>query len=474
MSIEQVAPAVERMREVFALQRQAFAEARYPSYLSRRANLQALKALVLEHADAIAAAISSDFGHRSVYETKLLDVFGLVSEINHAIKSLKRWMKPRQRGVGLWFQPGRAAVLAQPLGVIGIAAPWNYPLYLTLGPLCGALAAGNRAMIKVASDSSHFGRLLAELLGRRFAEDLVAVIQPGPGINDGFSRLPFDHLIFTGSPAVGRQVMRNCSENLTPVTLELGGKSPTLVAPDYPLRKAADTILWGKCLNAGQTCVAPDYLFLPAGSEEAFIEHASAAVSRHYPVPLADNPDYTCMINPRQMARVEALLADARDKGARVVALADAEGARRVGKLAPHLVFDVRDDMLIMQEEIFGPVLPVLGYRRLEEAVDYINAHERPLALYLFDEDQGRVETLLRQTISGGVSVNSVMLHVLQENLPFGGVGHSGLGHYHAEEGFQTFSKMRPIFYQAKRNGSFLLKPPYGRLTQALLRLMLR
>lgn len=284
MSIEQVAPAVERMREVFTLQRQAFAEARYPSYVSRRANLQALKALVLEHADAIAAAISSDFGHRSVHETKLLDIFGLVSEINHAIKSLKRWMKPRQRGVGLWFQPGRAAVLAQPLGVIGIAAPWNYPLYLTLGPLCGALAAGNRAMIKVASDSSHFGRLLAELLGRRFAEDLVAVIQPGPGINDGFSRLPFDHLIFTGSPAVGRQVMRNCSENLTPVTLELGGKSPTLVAPDYPLRKAADTILWGKCLNAGQTCVAPDYLFLrPAAKRRSSSMRArrSAVITRY-------------------------------------------------------------------------------------------------------------------------------------------------------------------------------------------------
>lgn len=474
MSIEQVAPAVARMREVFALQRKAFADERYPSFEARRANLQALKALVLEHADAIAAAISSDFGHRSSHETKLLDIFGLVSEINHAIKCLKPWMKPRKRGVGLWFQPGRAAVLAQPLGVIGIAAPWNYPLYLTLGPLCGALAAGNRAMIKVASDSSHFGRLIADLLGKRFAEDLVAVVQPGPGINDGFSRLPFDHLIFTGSPAVGRQIMRNCSENLTPVTLELGGKSPTLVAPGYPLQQAAETILWGKCLNAGQTCVAPDYLFLPAGTEEAFIEHARAAVSRHYPKALADNPDYSCMINARQLARVEALLADARDKGARVVALADAEGARRVGKLAPHLVFDVRDDMLIMQEEIFGPVLPVLSYRRLEEAVEFINAHERPLAMYLFDEDQGRVEQVLRQTLSGGVSVNSVMLHVLQENLPFGGVGNSGLGHYHAEEGFQTFSKMRPIFYQAKHNGSFLLKPPYGRLTQALLRLMLR
>ncbi|MDU9393928.1 coniferyl aldehyde dehydrogenase [Pseudomonas sp. zfem002] len=474
MSIEQVAPAVERMREVFAQQRKAFAQERYPSFESRRANLQALKALVLDHADDIAAAISSDFGHRSAHETKLLDIFGLVSEINHAIKCLKGWMKPRKRGVGIWFQPGRAALLAQPLGVIGIAAPWNYPLYLTLGPLCGALAAGNRAMIKVASDSSHFGRLLAELLGKRFAEDLVAVVQPGPGINDGFSRLPFDHLIFTGSPAVGRQIMRNCSENLTPVTLELGGKSPTLVAPGYSLQKAAETILWGKCLNAGQTCVAPDYVFLPADSEDAFIEHARAAVNGHYPTPLADNPDYSCMINARQLARVEALLADAREKGARVVALADAEGARRVGKLAPHLVFDVRDDMLIMQEEIFGPVLPVLGYRRLEDAVEYINAHERPLALYLFDEDAGRVETVLRQTISGGVSVNSVMLHVLQENLPFGGVGNSGLGHYHAEEGFQTFSKMRPIFYQAKHNGSFMLKPPYGRLTQILLRLVLR
>ena len=474
MSIEQVGPAVEQMRQLFASQRAAFAAERYPSYQVRRANLQALKALVLENADEIAAAISADFGHRSAHESKLLDIFGLVSEINHALKCLKRWMKPQRRGVGIWFQPGRAALLAQPLGVIGIAAPWNYPLYLTLGPLCGALAAGNRAMIKIASDSSRYGELLARLLGQRFNQDLVAVIQPGPGINDQFSRLPFDHLIFTGSPAVGRQIMRNCSENLTPVTLELGGKSPTLVAPGYSLQRAAETILWGKCLNSGQTCVAPDYLFLPAGSETDFIEHAMAAVARNYPQPLGANPDYSCMINARQLARVEALLADARDKGALVVALADAEEARRAGKLAPHLLFNVRDDMQIMQEEIFGPLLPVLVYQQLQEAVDYINAHERPLALYLFDEEPGRVQHVLRQTLSGGVSVNSVMLHVLQENLPFGGVGNSGLGHYHAQEGFQTFSKMRPIFYQARFNGSFLLKPPYGRLTQGLLRLLLR
>ncbi|MBA1265620.1 coniferyl aldehyde dehydrogenase [Stutzerimonas stutzeri] len=474
MSIEQVGPAVEQMRQLFARQRAAFAAERYPSYQVRRANLLALKALVLDNADGIAAAISADFGHRSVHESKLLDIFGLVSEINHALKYLRRWMKPQQRGVGIWFQPGRAALLAQPLGVIGIAAPWNYPLYLTLGPLCGALAAGNRAMIKIASDSSHYGELLARLLGQRFNQDLVAVIQPGPGINDQFSRLPFDHLIFTGSPAIGRQIMRNCSENLTPVTLELGGKSPTLVAPGYSLQRAAETILWGKCLNSGQTCVAPDYLFLPAGSETEFIEHAMAAVARNYPQPLGANPDYSCMINARQLARVEALLADARDKGALVVALADAEEARRAGKLAPHLLFNVRDDMQIMQEEIFGPLLPVLIYQQLEEAVDYINAHERPLALYLFDEEPGRVQQVLRQTLSGGVSVNSVMLHVLQENLPFGGVGNSGLGHYHAEEGFQTFSKMRPVFYQARFNGSFLLKPPYGRLTQGLLRLLLR
>ncbi|WP_223531721.1 MULTISPECIES: coniferyl aldehyde dehydrogenase [unclassified Pseudomonas] len=474
MSIEQVGPAVEQMRQVFASQRAAFARERYPSYPVRRANLQALKAVVLDNADAIAAAIAADFGHRSSHESKLLDIFGLVSEINHALRCLKQWMKPHKRGVGLWFQPGRAALLAQPLGVIGIAAPWNYPLYLTLGPLCGALAAGNRAMIKIASDSSHYGALLARLLGERFAEDLVAVIQPGPGINDQFSRLPFDHLIFTGSPGVGRQIMRNCSENLTPVTLELGGKSPTLVAPGYSLQRAAETILWGKCLNSGQTCVAPDYLFLPEGSEQQFIEQARSAVARYYPGPLGSNPDYSCMINARQLARVEALLADAHDKGAQVVALADAEEARRAGKLAPHLVLNVRDDMQIMQEEIFGPLLPVLAYRELEQALDYINAHERPLALYIFDEDEARVEQVLRKTLSGGVSVNTVMLHVLQENLPFGGVGNSGLGHYHAQEGFQTFSKMRPIFYQARFNGSFLLKPPYGRLTEGLLRLLLR
>lgn len=474
MSIEQPSPAVESMRRTFALQRAAFAQDSYPSYQTRRANLLKLKAVVLDNAEAIAEAISADFGSRSAYETKLLDIFGFVTEINHSVKYLKKWMKPRKKGVSIWFQPARAALQAQPLGVIGIAAPWNYPLYLTLGPLCGALTAGNRAMIKIASDSSHFGSLIAELLSKVFPEDLVAVIQPGPGINDHFSRLPFDHFIFTGSPSVGKQIMKNCSENLTPVTLELGGKSPTVVAPDYSIKTAAETIVWGKCINSGQTCVAPDYVFIPEGSSQEFIEHARATVSRNYPGLLSSNGDYTRMINEKQLRRVNGLLEDARDKGAQIVPLADAEDALSVGKLAPHLVLNVTEDMQIMKEEIFGPLLPVMTYRGLDEVLAYINSHERPLAFYYFDEDKQRVDMMLKKTISGGVSINSVMLHVLQENLPFGGVGNSGLGHYHAEEGFQTFSKMRPIFYQSKINGSALLKPPYGKITNLLLKLTLR
>ncbi|EKF7416847.1 TPA: coniferyl aldehyde dehydrogenase [Pseudomonas aeruginosa] len=474
MTIEQATPAVEAMRQVFAVQRVAFNQDSYPSYEVRRAHLLKLKSLVLDNTDAIAEAIAADFGHRSLHETKLLDIFGVITEINHSLKCLKKWMKPRKRGVSIWFQPGRAAVLAQPLGVIGIAAPWNYPLYLNLGPLCGALAAGNRAMIKIASDSSKFGQLIGKLLAEQFPQDLVAVIQPGPGINDHFSRLPFDHLIFTGSPSVGKQIMRNCSENLTPVTLELGGKSPTVVAPEYSIKNAAETILWGKCLNAGQTCVAPDYLFIPEGCSAEFIEHARATVAHNYPGSLSDNPDYTRMINGRQLTRVSKLLEDARVKGARIIPLADAEDAQASGKLAPHLVLDVRDDMQIMQEEIFGPLLPVMTYRSLDEVLAYINRHDRPLAFYYFDDDRKRTESILKKTIAGGVTVNSVLLHVLQENLPFGGVGNSGLGHYHAEEGFQTFSKMKPIFYQAKLNGSFLLKPPFGKVTGLMLKLMLR
>ena len=474
MSSEQPSPNVESMRLNFAEQRKAFELDRYPSYQTRCANLMKLKTLILDNADAICAAVSADFGSRSPYETKLLDIFGFVTEINHSLKYLKKWMKPQRRGVSIWFQPGKAAMQAQPLGVIGIAAPWNYPLYLTLGPLAGALAAGNRAMIKIASDSTNFGTLIGQLLAKEFPQDLVAVVHPGPGINDHFSRMPFDHFIFTGSPSVGKQVMKNCSENLTPVTLELGGKSPTVVAPDYSIKTAAETILWGKCINSGQTCVAPDYVFIPEGTSNQFIEVARATVAKNYPGKLSSNSDYTSMINDRQLHRVNGLLEDAREKGAEVIALADAEDARSAGKLAPHLVLNVSEDMQIMKEEIFGPLLPVKTYRGLDEVLEYINSHERPLAFYYFDDDRGRTEMMLKKTISGGVSVNTVMLHVLQENLPFGGVGNSGLGHYHAEEGFQTFSKMRPIFYQSKINGSALLRPPYGKLTRLLLKLTLR
>ena len=247
-----------------------------------------------------------------------------------------------------------------------------------------------------------------------------------------------------------------------------------MVAPEYSIKDAAETILWGKCLNAGQTCVAPDYLFIPEGSSAEFIEHARATVAHNYPGLLSDNPDYTRMINGRQLSRVSKLLEDAREKGARIIPLADVEDAQLAGKLAPHLVLDVSDDMQIMQEEIFGPLLPVMTYRSLDEVLAYINRHDRPLAFYYFDDDRKRTESILKKTIAGGVTVNSVLLHVLQENLPFGGVGNSGLGHYHAEEGFQTFSKMKPIFYQAKLNGSFLLKPPFGKVTGLMLKLMLR
>ena len=474
MSSEQPSPNVESMRQIFAEQRKAFELDRYPSYQTRQTNLLKLKSLILDNAEAISAAVSADFGSRSPYETKLLDIFGFVTEINHSLKYLKKWMKPRRKGVSIWFQPGKAVLQAQPLGVIGIAAPWNYPLYLTLGPLAGALTAGNRAMIKIASDSSNFGTLIGQLLAKEFPQDLVAVIQPGPGINDHFSRMPFDHFIFTGSPSVGKQVMKNCSENLTPVTLELGGKSPTVVAPDYSIKTAAETIIWGKCVNSGQTCVAPDYVFIPEGSSKDFVEVARATVARNYPGKLSSNSDYTSMINQRQLNRVNGLLEDAREKGAEIIALADPEDAISAGKLAPHLVLNVTEDMQIMKEEIFGPLLPVMTYRGLDEVLGYINAHERPLAFYYFDDDRNRTDMMLKKTISGGASINTVMLHVLQENLPFGGVGNSGIGHYHAEEGFQTFSKMRPVFYQSKINGSALLKPPYGKITNLLLKLTLR
>jgi acyl-CoA reductase-like NAD-dependent aldehyde dehydrogenase len=363
--------------------------------------------------------------------------------------------------------------MPQPLGVIGIVVPWNYPLYLTVGPLVGALAAGNRAMIKLSEYTPRFAALFARLAQQTFAADEVAVINGDAEVASTFSALPFDHLLFTGSTQVGHHVMRAAAANLTPVTLELGGKSPAIVGPGADLERAVERILVGKLLNAGQTCIAPDYVLLPEGKREAFVEAARACAARLYP-DLGGNPDYTTIISPRHFARLDGLVGDATRAGARVVPLSQSPSDPERRRLAPVLLLDVPADATVMREEIFGPVLPLVTYRTLEEAIDYINARPRPLALYLFEKNGGAIDRVMAQTVAGGVSINETLLHVAQEDLPFGGVGPSGMGAYHGEAGFETFSKLKPIFRQSGFNGAGLLKPPYGKRFETMIRLLLR
>ncbi len=445
-----------------------------PGLAERRRHLTALLRAVIARQEDIAAAISADFGHRSRHETLMVEVMVTAGTIRHAIRHLRRWMRPRRRFVGVAFLPGRARVMVQPKGVVGIISPWNYPFNLAVAPLASALAAGNRVMLKPSEHTPATAALLADMMAELFAPDHVAVVGGGPEVGIAFSRLPFDHLLFTGGTRVGREVMRAAAESLTPVTLELGGKSPAILGQDYPLEKAAAQIMAGKWLNAGQTCIAPDYVLVPDDRIEAFVAAAKQATAALYPT-LAANPDYTALNNPEHYRRVSGYLADARAKGAEVVEINPAgEALRGPGrKLAPTLVLGAKDGMAVVEEELFGPVLPIIPYNGLDEAIAYVNDRPRPLALYYFDRDRGRVERVLRETTSGGVAINETVLHFAIDSLPFGGIGPSGLGgHVHAREGFETFSHSKSVFYQSRINGAFLLRPPFGRLAERVLKIL--
>ncbi len=439
----------------------------------REARLAALLALVHDNAERFVEAIAADFGHRSTHETRLLELFPSLEAIRHNRSHVGTWMKPQGKSPSIWFRPGRARIIPQPLGVVGIIVPWNYPLYLAVSPLAAALAAGNRVMIKMSEFTPRTGDLLAQLATRYFSEDQVAVVLGDAAVGADFARLPFDHLLFTGSTKVGHDIMRMAADNLTPVTLELGGKSPVILGPDYPLAKAAERIMIGKLLNAGQTCIAPDYVLVPAGREQAFVEAARAVVAKCFPA-LATTPDYTAIINERHYQRLQGYVADAEARGAKIEPLstAAADAARR--KLPPLAVLNVDDNMRVMQDEIFGPLLPILPYTDLDAAIAYVNRHPRPLALYCFENDAGRRDRVLNETIAGGVTVNDTILHIAQENLPFGGVGPSGMGHYHGIEGFRTFTKQKAVFYQSGLNGMSLFNPPYGALFERLTKFLMR
>jgi len=458
-------------QRIFRLQREAYQRHPYPSFAERRERLRAVEQVLLDHRDAIAEAIQRDFGHRAPEESLMLELFTSVDGIRHAIRKLPRWMRPQRRSVSFLFATGKNRVVPQPKGVVGIVAPWNYPLFLTISPLTSALAAGNRAMIKMASASQTLCRLLHEKLSAALPEDTVAIL-PGVAAAD-FSTLPYDHLLFTGSADAGRSVMRAAAENLTPVTLELGGKSPTVVCDDFDVDEAASRILYAKFVNAGQTCLAPDYVFVPERASERFVAAARRILPQRYPRP--HDPSYTSIIDEKSYRRLRATLADAEAKGATVVPLvpgAPFDDALR--KIPPHLVLGATDEMTIMREEIFGPLLPVKTYRDLDEVIRYVNAKDRPLGFYVFTHDRAKEEKLLYATISGGVTINDCMLHVAQHDLPFGGTGASGMGHYHGYEGFLELSKLRPVFTSPRLPMLRLFYPPYTRRHRRLLDLLLR
>ncbi|MEN5043129.1 coniferyl aldehyde dehydrogenase [Pseudomonas koreensis] len=456
---------LEELDRLFAAQRAAYAANPMPAADQRQQWLKALRELLSDERQALIDAISADFSHRSADETLLAELMPSLHGIHYASRHLKGWMKSSRRKVGMAFQPASAKVVYQPLGVIGIIVPWNYPLYLAIGPLVGALAAGNRVMLKLSESTPATGQLLKTLLGRIFPEDLVCVVLGEADVGVAFSRLRFDHLLFTGATSIGKHVMRAAAENLTPVTLELGGKSPAIVSRDVPLKDAAERIAFGKTLNAGQTCVAPDYVLVPQDRVGAFVEAYRQVVNSFYPT-LADNPDYTAIINERQLARLNGYVSDATSKGALLIPLFEQGQGRRM----PHsLLLNVTDEMTVMQDEIFGPLLPIVPYQDLDQAFAYINQRPRPLALYYFGYDKREQNRVLHETHSGGVCLNDTLLHVAQDDMPFGGIGPSGMGHYHGHEGFLTFSKAKGVLIKQRFNAAKLIYPPYGKSIQKLI-----
>jgi acyl-CoA reductase-like NAD-dependent aldehyde dehydrogenase len=443
-------------------------------YRSRLASLDALEALLRDNTVALCAAVDRDFRGRAAHETRLLEIFPAIGAARHARRHLRRWMKPQRRATNFWFLPGRSRVMFQPLGVVGIVVPWNYPIYLAVGPAIAALAAGNRALVKMSEAAPALGELFARLVAERFDPAVLSVVNGGPEVAQAFTALPFDHLLFTGSTEVGRHVMRAAADNLTPVTLELGGKSPAIVGRGIAVEEAAGRILYGKCLNAGQTCIAPDYVLVPEERVEAFAAAARKTVAAMYPR-MRDNADYTAIIDARHRDRLSGLLAEARAGGARVEEInPGGEDFSGSTKMPPTLVFDARAELRLMREEIFGPVLPIVAYRTIDEAIAYVNARPRPLALYMFDHDAANVERVLGETVSGGVTVNETLLHIAQDELPFGGVGASGMGEYHGRAGFETFSKRKAVFYPSRFNALKMLRPPYGARFEALMKLLSR
>ncbi len=464
-----------RLQTVLAKQRAAFTAALPESLAVRRDRIDRAIALLIDHKDAFAKAVSADFGHRSTEQTLMTDIMPSVGALKHAKKHFEAWGRNEKRKAmfPLGLLGAKAEVMYQPKGVVGVIAPWNFPVGMVMVPMAGILAAGNRAMIKPSEFTERVADLFAEVVPQYFAEEEMAVFTGGVEVATEFSKLAFDHMIFTGATSVGRHIMRAAADNLVPVTLELGGKSPTFIGRSADQTKAAQRIAMGKMMNAGQICLAPDYLLVAKEQEDAMIANVVSGVSALYPT-LLGNDDYTSVVNGRNYDRLQGYLADAKAKGAELIEVnpgGEDFSSSNGHKMPLTIVRNVNDDMKVMQEEIFGPILPVMTYDTIDTAIDYVNAHDRPLGLYYFGQDKAEAEKVLSRTISGGVTINDVLFHNAMEDLPFGGVGPSGMGNYHGADGFKTFSHMRAVYRQsgldiAKLSG---FKPPYGKTTQSTL-----
>jgi len=466
---------LDRMGAVLAKQRAAFTAAMPEGHAIRRDRIDRAIALLVDHKDAFAKAVSADFGHRSTEQTLMTDIMPSVGALKHARKHFEAWSRDEKRKAmfPLGLLGAKAKVVYQPKGVVGVIAPWNFPIGMVMVPMAGILAAGNRAMVKPSEFTERVADLFAEVVPQYFAEEEMAVFTGGVEVGSAFSKLAFDHLIFTGATSVGKHIMRAAADNLVPVTLELGGKSPTFIGRSADKAKAGQRIAMGKMMNAGQICLAPDYLMVAKEQEQDVIASVKSSVATMYPT-LLGNDDYTSVVNGRNYERLQGYLADAKEKGAELIEVnpAGEDFASSNGNKMPLTILrNVNDDMKVMQEEIFGPILPVMTYDSIDQAIDYVNAHDRPLGLYYFGNDKAEEEKVLSRTISGGVTVNDVLFHNAMEDLPFGGVGPSGMGNYHGLDGFKTFSHMRAVYRQPGLDiaGMSGFKPPYGKATHATL-----
>ena len=462
-------PNSSTMQEVLDRQRAAFTAARPEPVSVRRDRLERLIALSRERGEALAKAMSADFGHRSVQQSMLTDIAPGVTAAKYCLKHLSAWTRPERRSVPfpLGLLGAKAEIRHEAKGVVGIVSPWNFPVGLTVGPLAQALAAGNRAMIKPSEFTERTSEAMAEAFAAFFAEDEIAVVLGGPDVGQAFCKLAFDHLLFTGATSIGRHVLHAAADNLVPVTLERGGKSPTILGRGADLKRAGERIALGKMMNAGQICLAPDYLLVPQERENEAIEGVRQGVAAMYPT-LLSNEDYAAVINARHRDRLKELIADAVEKGAEAIEVnpgGEDFSAANLNKMPLTILRNVDDGMKVMQEEIFGPILPVKTYKGIDQAIDYVNAHDRPLGLYYFGDDRSERESVLTRTISGGVTINDVLFHVGIEDLPFGGIGPSGMGSYHGPEGFKTFSHARSIYTQPRIDVAKLagLRPPFGK-----------